>query len=81
MSDVRKTRVLNDKNSSQRMQNQHSHQANQTTHFEQSERANDIFSQDVKARTDNYGIGERRSRRTDHHRKHYNDNNACRIGA
>lgn len=51
MSDVRKTGVLNDKNSSQRMQNQHSHQANQTTHFEQSERANDIFSQDVKART------------------------------
>lgn len=51
MSDVRKTGVLNDKNSSQRMQNQHSHQANQTTHFEQSERANDIFSKDVKART------------------------------
>lgn len=51
MSDVKKTGVLNDKNSSQRMQNQHSHQANQTTHFEQSERANDIFSKDVKART------------------------------
>lgn len=59
MSDVKNTKTLNDTDrSSQRMQSHHSHQANQTTHIAQTERENNIFSQDVKERVNMARQGE-----------------------
>lgn len=59
MSDVKNTKTLNDTDrSSQRMQSHHSHQSNQTTHIAQSQRENDIFSQDVKSRVNMARQGE-----------------------